>query len=389
MSQKILFISHDSSLQGAERCLLEAVLRLDKERFEALVLLPWSGPIDALLKEANIPYIIRYVASWIPSKRQTSFLYPFTWFRNLRARLWSLQHLIGAHNIDLVYTNTSTVLDGALAAHRAGIPHIWHIHEHLKGNTDLYTYLPYWLTDRLTLKYSNLVITPSKALATMRFPAANNKVRIIPNGIDLSTFQHGNGERLRTSLGIPANAPVLSFIGAISAVKDPLTFATAAASIFVYQPNTHFLLAGSSNDPALEQALQALIKRHGLSHCFHILGFRSDTHDILAAATVHVSTSLRESFGLTVIEAMAAGKAVVATRCGGPEDVLVDGETGFIVAPGRPDELANAVLKLLDDPELANAMGEAGHIRCNKLYSAEVYANSIQSTIEEVLCEQP
>lgn len=381
-NSRILFLSHSSSLDGAERCLLDLVAHLDRRRFEPLVVLPWRGPMEEKLKQASIPYAIRFLSRWIPSRRNTSWHYPLRWFSGLRARLWSLLALIERENIDLVYTNTSTLLEGALAARRARLPHIWHIHEHLRGNADLHCFIPPFWIDKLTLALSTRIITPSGAVAQARFANAA-KVCVVPNGIDFNAFHNGDGQRLRQELGISSQAPVITFIGAISRTKDPISFIRAAAIVQRRFPNAHFLVAGTVADPELERQARALVQTEGLK--VHFLGYRHDVADLLAAATVHVSTSTQESFGRTLIEAMAAGTPVVATRCGGPEEVVVDGQTGFIVPPGDHEAVASAISTLLENPDTARKMGEAGRNRAYACFSVQAYADKISEVLDEVL----
>ncbi len=389
MPHNILFLSHDAELQGAERCLLDLVTRLDRERFEPLVLLPWPGPLTERLQEAGVPYLVRYVIKhWTPYPKHANAEYLWQYLRGWRQRLWALMHLIEDRAIDLVYTNTTTILDGALAARRAGVPHLWHIHEYLDDNPDIRAFLPHAWMDRIILRLSDRIVTPSQTLASIRFPQAGEKVKVVYNGIEPSRLETGDGRRIRGERRIPADAPVVTFLGAISPTKDPLTFARAAAHVAEVRPDVHFLLAGAGVDPELEMRLRTFVESHGLGGRLHLLGFRRDVPDLLAATTVLVSTSIQETFGRTLIEAMALGKPVVATRCGGPEEVVVDGETGFVVPPKDPEATAAAVLKLLNDPALAARMGAAGRRRVERHFTADAFARGIEAVIEEALARR-
>jgi glycosyltransferase involved in cell wall biosynthesis len=383
---KILFLSHDSELQGAERCLLELVTHLDHTRFYPLVVLPWHGPLEEKLKRRAIAYQVRFLPRWIPPRRHGNLKYAANYLRSLRARLWSLLNLIEREKIDLVYTNTSTLLEGALAAKRARLPHIWHIHEHLRGNEDLRLFLPAAWIDRLTVQLSDFIITPSWALANSRFPNSS-KVRVVPNGIDLKNFAAGDGARMRAMLGLSPQIPLVTFIGSISPCKDPLTFVRAAALVHRSRPETYFVLAGVSVDPTLEQEIRAFIAQAGMANNFRLLGFCSEVADLLAAATVHVSTSVQECLPINLIEAMAAKKPVVATRCGGPEEIVIHGETGFIVPVQNPRAIADAVLQLLNHPNTAERFGQAGYTRAEKYFTVQAYAKCISEIITEV-CSQ-
>lgn len=382
----VLFISHDSSLQGAERCLIDLVSNLDRKLFDPYVILPWKGPIEDHLLQACIPYKILHLTRWIPSHKNASWHYIFRFIRDLRAHLWALLSLIEKENINLVYTNTSTVLEGALVARRAGIPHIWHIHEYLSANPDIYSYLPNRLTDRIITKLSDCIITPSQSLAKKRFDGSN-KAYIVNNGVNLNAFQLSDGTHIKRELNIPGDAAIITFIGSIAATKDPLTFIRAAAQIIAAKPNTHFLVAGHASDTSLNNSIKEFIKSTGLSSNIHLLGFRKDTHDILSAATIHVSTSQQETFGLTIVEAMACRKPVVVTRCGGPEEVVINSKTGLVVEAGNFNAVANAIFFLIDNPTKATEMGQAGEKRAQERFSVQTYVNKISNLIEETCHE--
>ncbi|MEZ0154839.1 MAG: glycosyltransferase family 4 protein [Candidatus Reddybacter sp.] len=381
MPKKILFLSHDSSLQGAERCLIDLVSNLDRSRFEPLVVLPWRGPMESYLEQANIPYTVRYFTRWIPSRRHGTWRYPFIYLKALKARLWSIHHLIEREGIDLVYTNTSTILEGALAAHKAGIPHIWHIHEYLDGNPDLTSYLPNMLIDKIIVSLSESIITPSKILSKKRFHLTK-KAHTVSNAVNVDIFKNGNSYPIKEEFNLTSDTPVVTFIGAIAERKDPLVFILAAEKILKSKPNTQFLIIGDGHDEPLNNTVKKLIHDKKLSASLHLLGFRNDTHDLLAATTVHVSTSKQETFGLTIAEAMVCCRPVVATRCGGPEEVIIDNKTGLIVDVGDYNAVAAAVLYLLDNPLKAAAMGKAGKERVMKYFSIQRYINQISNIIE-------
>tara|TARA_R110000787_G_scaffold73084_3_gene162803 strand:- start:4149 stop:5321 length:1173 start_codon:yes stop_codon:yes gene_type:complete len=382
---KLLLLSHDADLAGAERCLLDLVTKLDRSKFEPVVLVPWEGPLVDQLKQANVRYLIRCtIKHWIPYRNSANWFYPFTYPIGLRARLWSLLQLIEAENIDLVYTNTVTVLEGAIAARRAGIPHIWHIHEPTSGNPDIVSFLPARWVSRLCMALSSRIILPSHALARRLYAGAKSGVDVVHNGVDPGKFTRGIGENVRNEFAISPTSPIVTLIGISSARKDPITFVLAAQIVAQKHPNAYFLIAGKFADDGLRKQTLQLIQELNLTPRILLLGFFDRLEDLLAATTVHVSTSTQESFGLTLTEAMAAGKPVVATHCGGPEEVVADGLTGFVVAPKSPDAVANAILTLLDDSDAAQRFGEAGRQRVHELFTTETYAERVGNIITEV-----
>lgn len=382
MPIKVLFISHDASLAGAERCLLDLVSQLDKSKISPFVLLPWDGPLANELDAAGIPYLVRHTFKhWIPYRKSATALYPLKYLRGLRARLWSLIHLVKNENIDLIYTNTVTVLEGAIVARRSRIPHIWHIHEPIRNNPDIRSSLPTPLVTRICLTLSSRVVVPSYSLATDFFSGFREKVDIVHNGVDPNKLLNGSPQDVHKQLGIDAAAPIVTLIGISSRRKDPFTFINAAAIIAQSRPDTCFLIAGKTTDKAYEQEIIELIKALGLTSNIYLLGFFDSLENLLAATTVHVSTSVQESFGLTLTEAMSAGKPVVATRCGGPEEVVADGVSGYLCAQGDFQSIANNVIKLINKPSLAHSMGEKGRQRVLEDFTTSIYVGNIEKII--------
>jgi glycosyltransferase involved in cell wall biosynthesis len=341
--------------------------------------------LEARLDEARVPFLVRHLAAWIPARSDATIAYPLFYLRGLRPRLWSLLHIIEREHIDLIYTNTSLLLEGALAARRARLPHVWHIHEYVRGNADLRPYVPAACIDKITQALSDKIITVSSALARSRFRGIESKTRVVYNGLDLDVLRGGDSTRIRSLLPIAKQHPIVIFIGAISQRKDPLTFIRAAAIVHAVRPDVHFLVVGAVTDPILERRAVALISTSNLGARCHLLGLRDDVKDLLAAAAVYVSTSIQETFGLATVEAMATGTPVVVTRCGGPEEVVSSGDTGVLVSPRDHDAVASAILDLLAHPETARRMGEAGKLTVEQFFTVQSYARHISEVLEEAL----
>src|SRR5262249_43618631 len=121
------------------------------------------------------------------------------------------------------------------------------------------------------------------------------------------------------------------------------------------------------------------IKGAALEKHIRFLGFRSDARQILRHTGVYVVSSIMESFGLTVVEAAAAGKPVVATRCGGPEEIIQHGETGLLEPVNDPDRMADAIVSLINDQELRRTMGLRAKKRYAALFRADLYARQFEA----------
>jgi glycosyltransferase involved in cell wall biosynthesis len=187
-------------------------------------------------------------------------------------------------------------------------------------------------------------------------PAA--RIEVIPNGVDMERFQPGAADAsLRGALGLPQAAPVAGIVAALRPEKQHELFLHAADLVHRQSPECRFLIVG---DGPRRAALETLAGDLGLAGVVHFLGARDDVPQLLALLDVFVLTSKMETSPVSILEAMACGKPVVATRVGSVPQTVVEGRTGYLVAPGSADELAARILELLSDPGRAKAMGQAG-----------------------------
>jgi glycosyltransferase involved in cell wall biosynthesis len=165
--------------------------------------------------------------------------------------------------------------------------------------------------------------------------------------------------------------PRIVAVGRLQAPKDPVTLVRALAKL----PGGRFeaLLVGDGPD---RPAVEAELRRLELEGVVELAGEREDVAEILAGSDIFVLASRSEAFPLTVLEAMAAGLPVVAPRVGGLGELVVEGETGLLVAPGDPAALASAIVRLVDDPELRARLGGAGRARVEAHFTFESFLES-------------
>jgi len=197
-------------------------------------------------------------------------------------------------------------------------------------------------------------------------PAA--RVVTIHNGVDTTRFVEGDRERAREALGLPPASPVVGTVGRLDPVKDHLGLVDAFRRIRARRPDAVLVIAG---DGPLRDALRRAVTAAGLGAAVRLLGERADVPRVLAALDVFVLPSLAEGISNTVLEAMACGLPVVATRVGGNPELVEDGVTGRLVAARQPAALSAAVLEYLDDPVLARLHGKAGRQRAVAEFSLE------------------
>lgn len=391
---RILFVAHNSGLYGAQLSLLDLLRNLDRKRFLPVVAAPAPGPFTEQVARLGITVSTGAVRRWIfPRKsfKRHRLMLPvripalsLLFLIGLPMRLARLLMLVRRKQIDIIYTNTVTVLDGALAAWLSSKPHIWHLREQVEGNKDILSPIPNDWVPRLVLGLSSRVTTNSHALRDHYFPGGvfANKVTVIHNGIDIDQFRAGkNRSILRAGLNI--QSPVVGICGFIQERKGIDTFVRSASEVHKKFPNAHFVVIGGGFAPYIRY-IEGLGQQLGLEHNLHLTGWRRDIPEIFPELDILVIASEQEPFGRTVIEGMAVGLPIVSTRCGGPEEIVMHGETGFLVNTGDHAEMASRIVELLDSPELARKMGMAGRKRVESHFTLSECVRLVEAKIDSL-----
>jgi len=189
--------------------------------------------------------------------------------------------------------------------------------------------------------------------------APPGKLESIRLGLELAPLLHAEAARgrLRQELGIDASTPLVGIVARLVPIKAHEAFFDAAVRIREALPRVEFLVVG---DGERRQALETLVQRRGLSRAVRFLGWRRDMLNVYADLDVVALTSRNEGSPVALIEALAAGRPVVATAVGGVPEVVINGDTGVTVPVADPRTLAGAVLTLLADRPLAERLGAAG-----------------------------
>jgi glycosyltransferase involved in cell wall biosynthesis len=353
---------------GAQENTVDSASGFDARSIEAEVLCgPETGPEGSILAEARARGVRVTVE---PSLRRA--LRPLA---DLRA-LWRTARFVRRGRFDVVHTHSSKAgIVGRWAAWLAGTPrvvhtvHGWSFHERQPAAVRaLYLALERAsarITERLVCVTARDV---QKGLAArIGVPA---QYQVIRSAIDVAGFAAPRRSRaeVRSEWGLPAEAAVVGAVTRLSSQKAPLDLVAAAAEVSRVRPDVRFVIVGDGPERA---AVERRIRELGLSGATRLLGLRRDVADLLAGLDVFLLTSLWEGLPRALVQAMAAGVPVVATAVDGCTEVVRDCETGLLVPPGRPDEAARAVLRLLDDPELAGRLRRAARASVDKEFDTE------------------
>jgi glycosyltransferase involved in cell wall biosynthesis len=378
----VLFFSHSSELNGAERMLLDTVRGLDRGKFSPILAVPRPGPLAEAAAGAGIE-CLTLPMKWTLTEPAKVWKQPLSLLWNVR-NVRMADRIIRDLGIGLVVTNASAVWTGALGARRAGVPHVWLIHEILDGQEPLLKYIlgRKALVRRMT-RLSKRIIANS--VASARAFAGSGKVVIIGNGISMRAAPAPVVSALRDSLGIEPGAPVVGVVGKIYPGKGQLEAVLAADILRRARPDIRLLLVGDTADPRYGERIRGTVVRLGLEKNVLSLGPRRDIETILALLDVLVVASSVDSLGRSALEAMAVGTPVVAVAAGGLPEVVRDGETGVLAASPEPGLLAAGIVRLLDDPAFACRVAVGGRAFVAVNYSMEGQVRKIERVLEECL----
>jgi glycosyltransferase involved in cell wall biosynthesis len=338
---RVMFLTTSMPLGGAETLLVNLVRRLDRQRFlPSLCCLKAPGVLGESLRH-EIPLfggLIRgkYDLAVVPR----------------------LARLFRAERIDALVTVGAgdKMFWGRIAARIAGVPVVC-CALHSTGWPDAVGRLN---RSRLLARWTDAFIGVAAAHgrhlhAVERFPA--DKVRVIPNGVDVEAFAPREAADVRAALRLRPAAPLVGIVAALRPEKNHALFLRAAAAVRRRVPEARFLVIGDGPERA---RLEQLSARLGLAGAVHFLGSRRDVPRLLAALDVFVLTSHIEANPVSILEAMAGGKPVVAPNVGSIGESVIDGQTGYLTAPDDEADVVRRVVELLADRPLARRMGQAG-----------------------------
>jgi glycosyltransferase involved in cell wall biosynthesis len=216
-----------------------------------------------------------------------------------------------------------------------------------------------------------------------------DRVEVIYPPVDLETFAPVGVPRLhRSDFGVVVPAPCFGIVGMLLPWKGQDVFLRAAQAVMARVPSARAFVVGDSPEghATFRQELRRLAAELGILDRVVFTGFRRDVADILRILDVVAHTSVApEPFGRVIVEAMAMGKPVVASRAGGPLEIIEDGRTGFLVTPGDVQALAARIVTLLQDRPLADRIAEAGRREVTDRFSARRHAELVQSVYADVL----
>lgn len=216
---------------------------------------------------------------------------------------------------------------------------------------------------RQSMRLADISVAVSEAagqrLASAGLVAAH-KIRVLPNGIHPAPFRPRDPQlraQLAASLGLAPETRLVGFVGRLNWAKDLPTMVAAFARVCARRDDVALVLVGEGEERA---GIESAIKDAGIANRVFLLGDRSDVPALLPAFSIFAMSSVSEGYSIALLEACASALPIVTTRVGGNGEIVTDGVNGLVVPPQDPEAMAAALIRLLDDPDLAARMGHAG-----------------------------
>lgn len=390
---KIVYITDTGNIGGAEKVLISLLRNLDKDVFQPFIILGSDGPLVKYIQELGLVYKIIKMPEMKRPKIYLGFISvynPLSIMVNIFQ--WGIVAVrlflfLRKNDCDLVHTNTlQSKLCGSFAAKLARKKLIWHIHN----------IQPPGLRREIVARMANIfpdkIITVSEAVKATYVQKIKDpqKITVIYNGIQIESFEAGNDKNtVRKEFNIPQNVSLVVSISVLRPGKGLEVFLKVAAAVRKKYPDVKFLIVGEvifKRDRGYKEHLLYLSRKLEVSEAVVFTGFRQDIPNILSQVDVFVFSSiLPDSFPTVLLEAMAMGKPVVASRVGGVSEIVVDKITGFLVPPDNPEETAKYILLLLREKNRRKEMGIRGRDRVRRHFSLQGFMKDIEILYTKVL----
>ncbi len=368
--KKVLHLRCSGQLLGAERVVLEMAKYLPEFGYQ---------PVLGIPVEAG-----QGVPEYASTAEKLGFevvIFPIESAFDRRA-IADIRQYVKEHQVDIIHTHGYREDFYAVFA-RAGAALVATNHLWKRTTPKLKLYA---LLDALLLRCFDAIIAVSHRVQgdmTERGISAK-KITVVPNGIDPDNFtEKKNQQAIRSELSIPSGALVLGTLSSLTVEKGINIAIEALVKIRAVNCAAHLLIVGEGPE---HDSLKALVHSRGLDDAVSFAGRRSDTLTMFAAMDIYLLPSFSEGLPMSLLEAMASGKAVIATAVGEVESVLEDG-SGIVIEPDNIDQLTEAVLSLADPAEIVRH-GQLARSRVRQKFSAQKMAHANACIYDNVLAKE-
>ena len=356
---KILYIqAHSDKIAGAELCLLNLIKRIDRNKFEPIVLLYNKANLADALEELGAGVIVKELGTISRSYNPIRLI---RFMGYLISGVYAVCRIIRKHKVDIIHCNQNVcIFYAVLAGCLTGAKCIWHVRNRV-SNFGIIGTLLYRLT------YKVICVSDSiKSPFVKTFSDAKLKVQTIYDGFpEAEETTDEMLVKLKDEFCISGNNKIIGTVGRITRWKGQDCFLRAGSILVKKYPDLKIVIVGDcaegtkaeyAESNKFKKELRNLAVELGLSANVIFTGFREDAWQIIKFFDVFVLPSIEEPFGMVLLEAMLQGAPIVATNAGGVPEIIDDGREGFLVVPGQPWEMADAIEKILVSRETAKML---------------------------------
>ena len=380
---RVLFVPSDNKkTSGAFISMVYLIKNLRyKYNIDPFVILPNNGNGEELLKDNGISYAYVRSSDWVvPLNIKSDLRFYLNVLRKIRynrTAIKRIEDLIKQNGIDLVHINTSYSYVAAVAAERTGIPFVWHIREFLEedqGNT-------LWDREkgyRVMNKATKVIAISQSIFEKMSAHIDSDRLELVYNGIDAKKFYMPEKQILKEK-------PILIYVGGFEKYKGQVEFSKAVASINSRIKGDFEIWFVGTGKAEVRDETERIFTEAGMISKVRYLGYRKDVENCFALSDISFTCAGAEAFGRTTVEAMLCGNLVIGADTAGTKELIINGETGYLYKSGDYKNLAEILLKALENKEESRKLAAAGRSYMMDNMTAEINADNVYGVYEKIL----
>ena len=400
MQKKILILDTGKEWGGGANSLLELLKRIDKSKYHFTALFYNNYKKDAesdikteieklgmdflILEQRKQPVIVKIAKelsrlTFSPSKRlKRYFVFLIDYHFRIKQNAEKISELLKKLRIDLLYMNNqpSSNLEGIIASKMTEVPALQHSRIETTLNSFEVKAVNLWLKKMIC-------VSEGVKNSFVRQGVDKSKCVVVYNGIAIETVPNASRQDIRKMWGISDKDILIGAVGSLIKRKRIIDLIVAIA--MVVNRSEHPVKCMVIGKGPEKENLMVKVKERTLDSRIIFTGFQSDAISYINALDIFVMPSEKEGLPRVILEAMLMGKPVIASDITGPSELVVDGETGFLVPVGKTETIAGAILRLIENPILRERMGEKAKERIIRNFPVEKYVNDVENVFAEVL----
>lgn len=371
--KNILFIHSSAEFYGSDKSLYNLVKGLSKEDGKITVMLPCNGILVDKIKSIDEKIDVIVYDFAVLRRKNLNIKGIFKYFIDFVKSILKISKVIKENDIEIVYTNTSVILPGAITAKILGKKSVWHVREVLKDESKIVKILK-----KVIKSFSNIIITNSIATKNSLGYSNYSNVKVVYNAVnEIKISDKKNTDVIRVGMA-----------GRINRWKGQKLFVDLAEHMLKNEKtNLEFLIAGDAykGEEYLEEELKKYIENKSIDNNVKMLGRIDDISKFYELIDVFILPSIEpEPFGLVVIEAMSCGIPVIATNHGGPCEIINSGYDGYLADYNNCIEMAGILTELIHNDESRRKIGENAKITYKERFSVDKYVKNIKDILNEL-----